>query len=68
MPDVPAVNFVIPCCALQIEGDNEPQPSIPREDGQVPFVFIGTTESICNAIILLEYHLTHLKVGHRTNI
>ncbi|XP_037027260.1 synaptic functional regulator FMR1 isoform X2 [Bradysia coprophila] len=45
-----------------IEGDNEPQPSIPHEDGQVPFVFIGTIESIANARVLLEYHLAHLKV------
>lgn len=49
--------------ANQIEGDNEPQPSIPHEDGQVPFVFIGTIESISNAKVLLEYHLVHLKVG-----
>uniref|UniRef100_A0A336JX16 CSON002939 protein n=1 Tax=Culicoides sonorensis TaxID=179676 RepID=A0A336JX16_CULSO len=44
-----------------IEGDNEPQPSIPHENGQVPFVFVGTIESISNAKILLEYHLVHLK-------
>lgn len=54
---------VILITANQIEGDNEPQPSIPHEDGQVPFVFIGTIESISNAKVLLEYHLVHLKVG-----
>lgn len=47
----------------QIEGDNEPQPSIPREEGQVPFVFVGTIETISNAKVLLEYHLQHLKVN-----
>ncbi|XP_063707421.1 fragile X messenger ribonucleoprotein 1 homolog isoform X2 [Culicoides brevitarsis] len=46
---------------VKIEGENEPQPSIPHEDGQVPFVFVGTIESISNAKILLEYHLVHLK-------
>lgn len=34
---------------VKIEGDNEPQPTIPREEGQVPFVFVGTVESISNA-------------------
>ncbi|KAI5711882.1 hypothetical protein M8J75_003880 [Diaphorina citri] len=46
---------------VKIEGDNEPQPTLPREEGQVPFVFVGTVESIANAKLLLEYHLTHLK-------
>ncbi|XP_046671968.1 synaptic functional regulator FMR1 isoform X3 [Homalodisca vitripennis] len=46
---------------VKIEGDNEPQPTIPREEGQVPFVFVGTVESIINAKVLLEYHLAHLK-------
>lgn len=54
--------------SIQIEGDNEPQPSIPHEDGQVPFVFIGTIESISNAKVLLEYHLVHLKVNIRISI
>ncbi|EEB16847.1 conserved hypothetical protein [Pediculus humanus corporis] len=46
---------------VKIEGDNEPQPTIPREEGQVPFVFVGTVESISNAKVLLEYHLAHLR-------
>ncbi|CAG0889739.1 unnamed protein product [Darwinula stevensoni] len=46
---------------VKIEGDNEPKPTIPREDGQVPFVFVGTVESISNAKVLLEYHLAHLR-------
>ncbi|XP_076678632.1 synaptic functional regulator FMR1 isoform X2 [Andrena cerasifolii] len=46
---------------VKIEGDNEPQPTIPREEGQVPFVFVGTVESIASAKMLLEYHLAHLK-------
>lgn len=47
---------------VKIEGDNEPQPSVPREEGQVPFMFVGTVDSITNAKILLDYHLAHLKV------
>ena len=53
---------------MKIEGDNEPQPTIPREEGQVPFVFVGTVESIANAKVLLEYHLAHLKVSLLTSI
>lgn len=52
---------------VKIEGDNEPEPVIPREEGQVPFVFVGTIENIGNAKILLEYHLSHLKVSYLTH-
>ncbi|CAD7085234.1 unnamed protein product [Hermetia illucens] len=46
---------------IKIAGDDEPDQNIPREAGHVPFVFIGTVESISNAKVLLEYHLAHLK-------
>merc|ERR1719411_987522 len=46
---------------VKIEGDNEPAPSVPRVEGNVPFIFVGTKDAIENANMLLEYHLSHLK-------
>lgn len=46
---------------VKIEGDNEPKPSVPREEGNVPFIFVGTKDAINNAKLLLDYHLQGLK-------
>lgn len=58
--------FIFLKVRVKIEGDNDPQPNVPREEGQVPFMFVGTVENISNAKVLLEYHLVHLKVRIRT--
>ncbi|CAB4062491.1 FMR [Lepeophtheirus salmonis] len=46
---------------VKIEGDNEPSPFAQREEGSVPFIFVGTLDAICNAKMLLDYHVNHLK-------
>ncbi|XP_041482737.1 fragile X mental retardation syndrome-related protein 1-like [Lytechinus variegatus] len=44
---------------VKVKGDNERGQM--EDDGVVPFLFVGTKDSIENAKILLEYHLAHLK-------
>ncbi|KAK6195216.1 hypothetical protein SNE40_000688 [Patella caerulea] len=44
---------------VKIEGDNEQETN--KADGQLPFVFVGTIESIENAKLLLDFNLDHLR-------
>ncbi|KAJ8278803.1 hypothetical protein COCON_G00058690 [Conger conger] len=43
---------------VRIEGDNDNK--LPRQEGTVPFTFVGTKESIGNVQVLLEYHISYL--------
>ena len=46
---------------VRVIGDEENEESM-RQDGLVPFRFVGTRESIRNARALLDYHVAYLKV------
>ncbi|TRY84110.1 hypothetical protein DNTS_032953 [Danionella cerebrum] len=43
---------------VRIEGDNDNK--LPRQEGMVPFTFVGTKENISNVQVLLEYHISYL--------
>uniref|UniRef100_A0A8C6U0F3 Fragile X mental retardation, autosomal homolog 1 n=1 Tax=Neogobius melanostomus TaxID=47308 RepID=A0A8C6U0F3_9GOBI len=46
---------------VRIEGDNDNKQQKPyRQEGMVPFIFVGTKESIGNVQVLLEYHISYL--------
>ena len=41
---------------VKIEGDNEPSPTVPRVEGNVPFIFVGTKVSEKRGSLVLELY------------
>ena len=44
---------------VKIEGDNEPTPTVPRVEGNVPFIFVGTKVSRQKALICVSRRILH---------
>ncbi|XP_044054147.1 fragile X mental retardation syndrome-related protein 1 isoform X2 [Siniperca chuatsi] len=45
---------------VRIEGDKDNKQPRQETQGMVPFIFVGTKESIGNVQVLLEYHISYL--------